>query len=49
MVLVSFLRYYITKLMYQPDNPAIQKVGLSPITLKKTFFEKLSDFHKDPP
>ena len=49
MLLVSFLRYYITKLMYQPDNPVLQRVGLSARTLKNSFFERLADFNKDDP
>lgn len=49
MLIVSFLRYYITKLMYQPDNPVIHRVALSAKTLKKTIFEKLADFKKEDP
>ena len=49
MLLVSFLRYFITKLMYQPDNAVIQRVGLSSKALKYSFFEKLADFNKDDP
>jgi hypothetical protein len=49
MLLVSLLRYYITKLMYSPDNPVLHKVGLSIRTLKKTMLEKYADFTKDDP
>jgi hypothetical protein len=47
MVLVSILRYFVTKLMYSPDSPALQKVQLSHKTLKKTIFERDANFEKD--
>jgi hypothetical protein len=39
MILVSLLRYYVTKIMYAPDSPALQQVQLSHKTLKKTLLE----------
>lgn len=47
MVLVSLLRYFVTKLMYSPDSPALGKVALSFKTLKRTLFEKEADMTKD--
>lgn len=47
MILVSLLRYFVTKIMYAPDSPLLQKVQLSHRTLKKTMLEKLADFGKD--
>jgi hypothetical protein len=47
MILVSVLRYFITKLMYAPDSPLLAKVNLSIRTLKKTILEKQADFTKD--
>jgi hypothetical protein len=47
MVLVSLLRFFVTKLMYSPDSPALHQVSLSHKTLKKTVFEGQADFNKD--
>lgn len=47
MVIVTILRFFITKLMYSPDSPALQKVQLSHKTLKKTLMEKEANFEKD--
>lgn len=47
MVLVSLLRFFVTKIMYSPDSPALQKVAMSHKTLKKTFYEKEANFSKD--
>ena len=47
MLLVSILRFFITKIMYAPDNPVLNKVGLTFKALKKTIFEKQADFTKD--
>ncbi len=47
MILVSILRYFVTKLMYSPDSPLIAKVLISHRTLKKTMLEKQADFSKD--
>lgn len=47
MVIVSLLRFFITKIMYSPDSPALAKVQLSHRTLKKTIFEKQANFEKD--
>lgn len=49
MIIVALLRYYITKLMYAPDNPLPHPAQLSFRALKKTVFEKLADFTKDDP
>ncbi len=49
MVIVALLRYYITKMMYAPDNLCLQPAVLSFRALKKTIFEKLADFTKDDP
>lgn len=49
MVIVALLRYYITKIMYAPDNAVLQPAVLSFKALKKTIFEKLADFTKDEP
>ncbi len=47
MVIVSLLRFFITKFLQSNDSPALQKVSLSHKTLKKTFFEKEANFEKD--
>lgn len=47
MVLVSLLRFFVTKIMYSPDSPALQKVRMSHRTLKKTILEKYADFTND--
>ena len=47
MVIVSLLRFFVTKLMYSPDSPALAKVAISHKTLKKTLFESQADFTKD--
>ena len=47
MVLVSVLRFYVTKLMYAQDSPLLQKVQMSHKTLKKTMYESIADFSKD--
>jgi hypothetical protein len=47
MVLISILRYFVTKLMYSPDSPVLQKVQLSHKTLKKTILEREANFEKD--
>ena len=44
MLLVALLRYYATKIMYQPDNLLLQPTQLSFKALKKTIYEKLADF-----
>ena len=49
MVIVALLRYYVTKIMYAPDNALLQPVAMSYRSLKKTIFEKLTDFTKDDP
>jgi hypothetical protein len=49
MLLVALLRYYVTKLMYQPDNLLLAPTQLSFKALKKTMYEKLADFSKEPP
>eukprot|EP00347_Sterkiella_histriomuscorum_P016616 403352504 len=49
MIIVALLRYYITKLMYAPDNALLQPANLSFRALKKTIFEKLADFTKEDP
>lgn len=49
MFLVALLRYYATKIMYQPDSPLLHPTLLSIRALKKTLFEKLADFTKEPP
>lgn len=49
MVIVALLRYYVTKIMYAPDNALLQPVLLSFKALKKTIFEKMTDFTKEEP
>ena len=49
MIIVALLRYYITKLMYAPDNALLHPANLSFRALKKTIFEKLADFTKEDP
>lgn len=49
MVIVALLRYYVTKIMYAPDNALLHPVQMSYKALKKTIFEKLTDFTKDEP
>lgn len=49
MVIVALLRYYITKIMYSTDNPLLHPVQMSFRALKKTIFEKLTDFTKEEP
>ena len=47
MILVSILRYFVTKLMHSPDSALLGKVQISHRTLKKTILEKQADFTKD--
>lgn len=49
MILVALLRFHVTKWMYAPDNQLIHPVSLSLRALKKTIFEKLTDFTKEDP
>jgi hypothetical protein len=47
MVIVSLLRFFVTKLMNSADSPLLQKAQLSIRTLKKTILEKEANFDKD--
>ena len=47
MVIVSLLRFFVTKLMNSADSPLLQKASLSIRTLKKTILEKDANFDKD--
>jgi hypothetical protein len=49
MVIVALCRFYITKIMYQPDNPVLHQANMSFKALKKTVFEKLANFTLDEP
>jgi hypothetical protein len=49
MLIVALLRYYVTKIMYAPDNPTLNKASMSISSLKNTFFEKFADFSKEDP
>lgn len=48
MMIVAVLRYYITKLMYQPDSPLLHKASLSHKVLKQTLLERYADLGKEP-
>ncbi len=46
MFIVAMLRYYITKLMYGGDNPALQPAHVSYKVLKGTMLEGYADHGK---
>ena len=48
MLLVTLLRYYVTKIMYTPSSPLLEKLYISYKLLRKTVFEKYADIRKEP-
>jgi hypothetical protein len=48
MLIVTFLRYYITKLMYSQDSPLLKSASISFKVLRNTILQSQADPSKQP-
>ena len=49
MFIVAIIRYYVTKLMYAPESPQLEKAKISHECLKGTLLQNDADFQKTKP